>query len=364
MLFPLSSPDIKQLKRVLANRLPGASSSRLTEAMARGLRFSTNAALLSALRAGPVNASPDDAAFRSFLLGRDGADVPDGTMSAALSELAIAAVMAREPDLSRDGMRSRHNGTLFPTSRPAMLDGSAVAEFQRAVEWLGTVRQTSRINSKRVSYGYKHEVERYHAAHYPGQLEYVSNGMFIAAALHMRFRIKRDDWDSPNVFLNLLTVEDEKARKQPAGNLARQLRGTKNLQAWRNLMVAGINAGLTQNLFGLAPDDNRWSGDGCIYRFDFDGIPGIASVRDIDFGELSVTVAVIPSARAEEWIGSFNAGFEAGDGFASGFFGRQKGAWLQTTATPTGKFRRAVLDRVSAVQVSPLGFADSGKFMM
>lgn len=364
MHFPLSAPDLKQLKRMLANRLPSASSSRLTEAMARGLRFWTNAALLSALSAGPVNASADDAAFRGFLLGRDGTDVPDGTMTAALSELAITAMMAREPDLSRDGMRTRRNASLFPTSRPAMLEEAAIAEFRRAVEWPGTVRQTGRINSKRVSYGYKHEVERYHAARYPGQPDYVSNGMFIAAALHLGFRIKRDDWDSPNVLLNLVTVEDEKARKLPAGNQARQLRGTKNLQAWRNLMVAGINAGLTQKLFGLASDDNRWSGNSCTYRFDLDGLPAIASVRGISFGELSVTVAVIPTARAEEWIGSFNSGFEAGDGFASGFFERQNGAWLQTTATPTGKFRRALIDRVSAVHVSPLGFADSGKFMM
>ena len=39
MAYSLSSPDIKQLKRVLASQLPGASSSRLTEAMARGLEL-------------------------------------------------------------------------------------------------------------------------------------------------------------------------------------------------------------------------------------------------------------------------------------------------------------------------------------
>jgi hypothetical protein len=31
-------------------------------------------------------------------------------------------------------------------------------------------------------------------------------------------------------------------------------------RAWRNLMVAAINAGLEQGHFGLTPDDNRWPG--------------------------------------------------------------------------------------------------------
>jgi hypothetical protein len=29
-------------------------------------------------------------------------------------------------------------------------------------------------------------------------------------------------------------------------------------RAWRNLLIATINAGLEQNLFTLEPDDNRW----------------------------------------------------------------------------------------------------------
>jgi len=142
MAYSLFSPDIKQLKRVLATQLPGASSSRLTEAMARGLRFSTNAALLTALNSGPVDGSPDDAAFKNFLSGRDGTDVPEGLMTAALSAVkspqahsAIVAVMARVPDLSRNGMRTRDDGSLFAKSRPAMLDEASIGEFRRAAAW-------------------------------------------------------------------------------------------------------------------------------------------------------------------------------------------------------------------------------------
>lgn len=371
MAYSLSLSDIKQVKRVLASQLPGASSARLTEAVARGLRFSTNAALLSALSAGSVDGCLDDAAFRDFLSVHDDMDVPEGLAAAALSSVkapqahsAIAAVMAREPDLSCDGMRTKENASLFTTSRMAMLGEASIAEFQRALEWLGTVRQTSRIDSKWTSYGFKHQVERYHADRYPDRLSYVSNGMFIAAALHLGFRIRRDERASPNVLLNLSTTDEDRARKRPRGSIAGPLRGAKNLRAWRNLMVAGVNAGLEQGLFGLGPDDNCWSGDRVTFHFEFDGLPALASVSNAGYGELAINVAINPNAYAENYIRSFNAGLHAGDAFASGYLERKLGAWLQTSANPIGSFRRVLLDRLSDVSVLPLGFVDTGKFMM
>jgi len=47
-------------------------------------------------------------------------------------------------------------------------------------------------------------------------------------------------------------------------------------EAWRNIMVAAVNAGLEQGHFGLEPDDNRFDGDDHVYYFDLDGIPAIA----------------------------------------------------------------------------------------
>ncbi len=47
-------------------------------------------------------------------------------------------------------------------------------------------------------------------------------------------------------------------------------------------------------MFCLSAKDNRWDGDEAIYRFALDGLPPIACVRDIGFGELTVHVAVEP----------------------------------------------------------------------
>ena len=72
--------------------------------------------------------------------------------------------------------------------------------------------------------------------------------------------------------------------------------------AWRNLMVAAINAGLEQRLFGLAPSDNWWPGGApdsykCVrssYRFVIDGEPATASVDAISGDELSISVILNP----------------------------------------------------------------------
>ena len=57
--------------------------------------------------------------------------------------------------------------------------------------------------------------------------------------------------------------------------------------AWRNVLVAAINAGVDQRLFGTRPSENWWedwedkeqSRKSCVYYFEIaPGIPGIASV--------------------------------------------------------------------------------------
>ena len=72
---------------------------------------------------------------------------------------------------------------------------------------------------------------------------------------------------------------------------------------WRNLMVAAINAGLEQRLFGLEPSDNWWPGGNphsqlCkrhVYRFELeDGHTAVASVNAISGDELSINVVLDP----------------------------------------------------------------------
>ncbi|MFD0985862.1 hypothetical protein [Methyloligella solikamskensis] len=147
---------------------------------------------------------------------------------------------------------------------------------------------------------------------------------------------------------------------------------SKRKRAWRNAMVSASNAGIEQRLFTVLPRDNRWPGaehdETYIYRFTTDGIPAIASVRDIGFDELSIHVAFWPESDGERWIQCANAGFHAGDLFASGWLERRNGAWLQV-GNDTGRdwtfnCRKDRLDRVASLMVRPKGYADRGSFMM
>ena len=374
MRFFLTQADMTPLKSHLLALAPMIKGSHRAEAMARGFGFGSHAALLAAIGEGSAPCMADNRAFADFLKERGGTELPWDTLSEAVvrtklatSRSAIQAVLNREPALSAGGLRShdrrlsvRENAANFSASREAMLKAGSVEQFVRAVAYLQTKEQSKAVSRKATSYGYKHDAERYHRAEAPGDDPYVANGMFIAAALHLGFTVKRDGDNSPNALINIATAAAPRQRSELAGSL----RGPKKKAAWRNLMVAAINAGLEQRLFGLAEDDNRWASEYGVYRFAFDGLPAIACVRDIGHGELSVHVALNPTSRADEFIRTHNAGFVAGDAFASGWLERKRGAWLQTAGAPTGSVRTALLDRVVAAHPEAAGYADEGRLMM
>jgi hypothetical protein len=373
MTVTISHADINPLKAQLMTLAPMIKASHRAEAMARGLRFGSNAALLTALDQGPVPCIVDNSAFSAFLQERGGEDLPDDLLSEAVvraklgAELAaIEAVLAHQPELCANGFRAysprksiQEEAAYFQGSRAAMTKAPYVEQFARAVTFLQTKGKSTTVSRKRTSYGYKHDAETFHETANPGGDPYVANGMFIAAALHLGFTLKRDG-ASPNAFVNIAAAKTPRRSNQLAGSL----RGPKKRTAWRNLMVASINAGLDQGLFGLAVNDNRWGSEYGIYRFDFDGLPAIACVRDIGFGELSVHAALNPTDRAEDFIRTHNAGFVVGDAFASGWLERERGPWLQASATPTGAFRAELLDQVAAAHIPAKGYADNGRVML
>jgi hypothetical protein len=96
---------IKLLKREFAKLAPATASSHLTEAIAAGFGFSTNAALRAALKQGPVQAELDDNAGWQRLVDI-GADPcpPKGTLVLAAMRLLAWTVewsdhrMMRAPD--------------------------------------------------------------------------------------------------------------------------------------------------------------------------------------------------------------------------------------------------------------------------
>jgi len=146
----------------------------------------------------------------------------------------------------------------------------------------------------------------------------------------------------------------------------------KRASAWRNMMVAAINAGLEQRLLGLGPDDNFWlsmgqsdTSRGPVRRFEFTfgpGIPALAAVNDAGFGELGIHVALNP--RNRDFIGAAFAGRSAGEAYAEGWLERTLGVWLQTGGGPTLSSSRSLIEIAAAAAVEPHGFSDHGKLMM
>lgn len=138
---------------------------------------------------------------------------------------------------------------------------------------------------------------------------------------------------------------------------------SKRKAAWRNMMVAAINSGIEQGLFGLGEDENHWEGKYAIYRFEINGIPAIASAVPIGYGELQIQVGLWPAEQADAWVAYVDAGFKVGEIVAWGYLERKLGKWLQVGTILRLKSRAGFVDRVAALRVKPKGYKDEGRFI-
>lgn len=140
-------------------------------------------------------------------------------------------------------------------------------------------------------------------------------------------------------------------------------------RAWRNLMVATVNAGLEQRLFGLSPGEDWWprarAEEGTargLFRFSLDGdMQALASVDAISGDELSLHVALNPASGIvdpDETIGIDRAA-----AFGRCWLERRLGAWIQDGGEDFG-CKRTIMQRVVGIQIKPLGYADQGSFIM
>lgn len=148
------------------------------------------------------------------------------------------------------------------------------------------------------------------------------------------------------------------------------------LRAWRNMLIAGINAAIARRLFTVRPGDNRWPGhepdkfgrrEPHVFDFEIDGISALGSVHDAGYDELSIHVSLWPASDGKRWVGAARAGFLAGEAYASGWLERRDGAWLQVSSQRLGdqfSCRRDRLDQVAAIEVQPKGYADRGSFRL
>ncbi|AVI65855.1 hypothetical protein CKQ84_08140 [Shewanella sp. WE21] len=118
-----------------------------------------------------------------------------------MSREAIQAVINQVPELTDFGISIYTNGrVLDKTQKKAEFDKSQSSllgsseSFEKTVSWLKQIEEIKSFNLRRSSYGIKHLAER--------DIGYITNGVFIAAAIHSGFKYKIN-YDSPNVQFNM-----------------------------------------------------------------------------------------------------------------------------------------------------------------
>jgi hypothetical protein len=127
-----------------------------------------------------------------------------------LTEQDFLNAIEKEPYLIDFGIRcsfhidkkktAEENKAIFHSQRDSFAH-SGYREFSLCYEWLQGCKQMKTINTSFSSYRLKHMVEAW--AKKTGRNDYyVSNGAFIAAAIHWGFDWK-PDFDSPNVRFNI-----------------------------------------------------------------------------------------------------------------------------------------------------------------
>lgn len=135
-------------------------------------------------------------------------------------------------------------------------------------------------------------------------------------------------------------------------------------RTWRNALVAAINAGLEQRIFGLGPTENYWLHQLAtnqdaqhLYRFTIENIPAEVCITDIGFGELYIHAAFWPK-RCD----SPNPNYPGPTGLveARGSLERLEGPYLRTFYPYRLRARRDFGREISELAIEPMGFDDKG----
>ena len=253
----LRAADREAIKAELTQVLPEVKSMHRCEAIARGLGFRTEAALLAALRAANgVKATTNGVRFCSYLREK-GFDVSPLPFRHAVARVAIRAVIARMPKLTRHGVgvgapQRRDDGRWESVedlhlraraSRDELLGDAGVDEVLRSLAFLAHAPATRTIRPRTSSYWIKHIAENYVAGG-PGsewsEPGYVANGSLIAAALHLGFLCKTSvdefGWDRRTVTFNMSNsaLVELDIQYRPHGARAEDRRRRAEERAWRS----------------------------------------------------------------------------------------------------------------------------------
>lgn len=110
------------------------------------------------------------------------------------AEQVIKAMANSEKNLSYYGYRHPEHKN-FPENRADFLKRDAAEEFVRAAEWLAAEVARGTLGRSKGSYSLKHDAEEATGG-------YISNGMLIAAAIHMGLKVRRIP-DTPNAEISI-----------------------------------------------------------------------------------------------------------------------------------------------------------------
>jgi len=209
----LNHDHLAVMKRRMREAVPNLGASARMEAIARGLGFNTYSGMRTALSAGPVTAICNEAAFVNFVQERG-----EFTSPRVLQRTVIRTVL--EPIVEANGKLTTHGYGLpnrYPPgeqyrgelerSRAEFFDDDYCDQFELALVMLQAAEKRKSLNRDYTSYGMKHTAEQISRKHgiRTDLGDYVSNGVFIAAALYEGFDVRKIRWGDLNAFLNIST---------------------------------------------------------------------------------------------------------------------------------------------------------------
>jgi hypothetical protein len=119
--------------------------------------------------------------------------------------VAMARILEQEPELSDFGYglsdsekTHEERAAEFHRNRQSIREPDSLAQFLAACRWLSQFAKTKSLNRRGTSYGLKHIAER--------DIGYITNGVFIAAAIAEGFRVRREGRRSPNAVFKISTT--------------------------------------------------------------------------------------------------------------------------------------------------------------
>lgn len=183
------------------------------EAVARGLGFNTYSGLRTALSGGSVTATYDEGAFVNFVQER-GEFVGPRVLQRTVIRTVLEPVVEANHGITTHGygIPDRYSFTdgyrdEFDRSRDQFFEDSYCDQFELALVMLQVADKRKSLNRDYTSYGLKHTAEQISRKYgFRKDLkDYVSNGVFIAAAMYEGFEVRQIRWGSLNAFLNIST---------------------------------------------------------------------------------------------------------------------------------------------------------------